>query len=773
MFGTRPAGILRHLEQTGLGVADATTDADLLGRFAASRDQAAFATLVRRHGPMVLSVCQRVTNHPQDAEDAFQAAFLVLARKAGALRSPGLLGNWLYGVAVRIAQRARRSAGRRRGREVPIVDVPGPVTSDPAADLGPILHEELARLPAHYRDAILLCDLRGESRADAARALGIPAGTLSSRLAGGRKRLAARLTQRGITLSVPALSATLATDRASAAVSEALVSKTCELVANWTTGALIPEPVLQLTQGGFPMRQTFLLGAVTAALATVGVVLISHAAGPPEVAAPPRLAGTPTEARAEALAAGPLPKTNEPATGFTTTPRLRQAIDLPVPEVAQVFWAPDGKGIAVRGEFWTADGRGGRESQANRVVIVQDAFERNPQVGIIDLPKSGTLVGFGPNGKTIITDEREYQLVSGHHRLQFWGLTAGQAVPGGPGPGAIPAPGGPGPGGRVGPGGPGGMPGPGAAPDPSWSITRTVNLDSDRTHGYVFAPDGKTFMTVATEGGPRTSVQKSVAVRVVDATTGETLRTPLTLDGEYKAYALSPTGSRFAAIDAATDRLSVWDVSKGEKISAYDLPQGPPELGLHHTLPVMSFSPDSRRLVVFRSSAPTVVLDTDRGEPLATLKGAELWSGIGRFTADGRLLALSGSQLVEVNRQQPGIGGQQQGFGVGPAGGRGAGGVAKKGNNPGLGGGGQQFPGGGPPGAGGGGQFGPLGTRGFRNEYGIGIWEVSTGKQLRGWDVSASIAVHPTRPVVAILEPNGGQIRLGLWDFAATGSAKK
>jgi RNA polymerase sigma factor (sigma-70 family) len=148
MTGTRPAEILRQLEQAGLP-AHGLADRELLLRFANHRDQAAFEVLVRRHGPMVLHVCRRVTGHPHDAEDAFQAAFLVLARKAGSIRTPDLLGNWLYGVAVRVAQKARRSAARRRAREVQVVDIPdAAVPPDSPADIGPVLHEELATLPA-------------------------------------------------------------------------------------------------------------------------------------------------------------------------------------------------------------------------------------------------------------------------------------------------------------------------------------------------------------------------------------------------------------------------------------------------------------------------------------------------------------------------------------------------------------------------------------------------------------------------------------------------
>src|SRR5687768_972963 len=156
MNAARPATILRQLERSD---GAPSTDADLLARFVATKDADAFTELVRRHGPCVLGVCRRVTGQAQDAEDAFQATFLVLAKKAARLRTPELLGNYLYGIAFRVAMRAKRSAARRRAREVPVPALPDPpAPSAPPAmpELLPILDEELAALPAYYREAIVL-----------------------------------------------------------------------------------------------------------------------------------------------------------------------------------------------------------------------------------------------------------------------------------------------------------------------------------------------------------------------------------------------------------------------------------------------------------------------------------------------------------------------------------------------------------------------------------------------------------------------------------------
>jgi RNA polymerase sigma factor (sigma-70 family) len=177
------------------------TDADLLGRFLATRDEHAFARLVRRHGPTVLGVCRRVTGDHHLAEDAFQAAFVVLAARAGSVRPRAALPAWLYAVAYRTALRARTVSDRRRRREAPVETLPDPasVTIDPveAADVAAVLDEAIARLPEHLRVAVVFCELEGRSRQEAAGHLGIPEGTLSSRLAAARKALAARLRQRG------------------------------------------------------------------------------------------------------------------------------------------------------------------------------------------------------------------------------------------------------------------------------------------------------------------------------------------------------------------------------------------------------------------------------------------------------------------------------------------------------------------------------------------------------------------------------------------------
>jgi RNA polymerase sigma factor (sigma-70 family) len=198
---------------------DPAPDRDLLRAFLAERSEPAFAELVRRHGPMVLGVCRRVLGNPHDADDAFQAAFLVLARKARSVAQPDRLPGWLHAVAVRTATEVRRMRDRRRqreqasGRREPAEDVhsrPAHAGRSPEqSELAALLDEELARLPEHYRLAVVLCELEGRPRKESATRLGIPEGTLSSRLAKAKRLLADRLTKRGVTATAATVAAVL------------------------------------------------------------------------------------------------------------------------------------------------------------------------------------------------------------------------------------------------------------------------------------------------------------------------------------------------------------------------------------------------------------------------------------------------------------------------------------------------------------------------------------------------------------------------------------
>jgi RNA polymerase sigma factor (sigma-70 family) len=211
-MATGQLDLLQHLRRVVLPRdGGGRTDGDLLGDYLDQRDEAAFAALVRRHGPMVLAVCHRVLGNAHDAEDAFQASFLVLARRAASLGNREKVGNWLYGVAYRTALEARARTARRRCREKQGGDmiVRKAVRAESLVELRAALDEELSRLPEMYRTAIVLCELEGKTVKEAARQLGLPQGTLASRLSRGRVMLAGRLSRRGLALGGAALAAAL------------------------------------------------------------------------------------------------------------------------------------------------------------------------------------------------------------------------------------------------------------------------------------------------------------------------------------------------------------------------------------------------------------------------------------------------------------------------------------------------------------------------------------------------------------------------------------
>jgi RNA polymerase sigma factor (sigma-70 family) len=214
------------------------TDGQLLKDYVRSRDEAALAVLVQRHGPMVWGVCYRVLGNYHDAEDAFQATFLVLVRRAASIASPELLANWLYGVAHQTALKARANTIKRKVREKQVTDMPEPAAADHDLwnDLQPLLDQELSRLPEIHRAVIVLCDLQGKTRKEAARHLGLSEGTVGSRLARARGTLAKRLSGRGITLSSGALAAVLAQNAASAGAPSLAIANAIKAASLYGTG---------------------------------------------------------------------------------------------------------------------------------------------------------------------------------------------------------------------------------------------------------------------------------------------------------------------------------------------------------------------------------------------------------------------------------------------------------------------------------------------------------------------------------------------------------
>jgi RNA polymerase sigma factor (sigma-70 family) len=273
--------VLRSLRRAALqGETDGMTDRQLLERFLATREEAAFEALVRRHGPMILGVCRRVLDHQQDAEDACQATFLVLASKASSILQRETLANWLYGVAYRTAQKALVAAARRRLKEKQMAR-PEAFNDARWEDLRPLLDQELNSLPDKYREPLILCDLQGMTRKAAADQLGWSEGTVSGRLSRARELLAKRLVRHGVIFSAAAVATALSSTAASACVSSPLVSSTVHaatcIAAGQAVSGVVSAPVAALTKGVLKAMLISKLKTVSAVLIAVGLLAIGAA----------------------------------------------------------------------------------------------------------------------------------------------------------------------------------------------------------------------------------------------------------------------------------------------------------------------------------------------------------------------------------------------------------------------------------------------------------------------------------------------------------------
>ena len=260
------------------------SDEELLGRFFRAREEAAFGALLARHGPLVYGVCRRILRNASDAEDAFQATFLVLVRKGATLQQPGRLASWLYGVAHRTARKAlakaaRRSESERQAREMPSQSEMSDMTFD---NLRSLLDEEIAQLPEKYSLPLVLCYLEGKTNAQAAAQLGWPEGSMSRRLSRARELLRSRLAKRGLTLSAalvaaafarPALASVPADLFASTVYASTLVADGVAVkdVVSPATAALVDD----VLKGMAAATRMFVTGIVAAATLAIVIPVIA------------------------------------------------------------------------------------------------------------------------------------------------------------------------------------------------------------------------------------------------------------------------------------------------------------------------------------------------------------------------------------------------------------------------------------------------------------------------------------------------------------------
>ncbi len=615
---------------------DNLSDRELLECFIRQRDEAAFTALLRRHGPMVMRVCRRVLHDWHAAEDAFQATFLVLARKASSIRRREGVGGWLHGVAYRLALKALRQTRKPLPEPAAATAPPDPLDQLTLREAQTVLDEELHKLPAKYREPLLLCYLEAKTRDEAARQLNWPLGTLKSRVERGRELLRVGLERRGLTLSAMLTAAALTPRPTPAALSAEALRQTAQAALRFAAGparaaaGLSPEAVA-LAKGAFPML-TFTplrwIAVTLVALALVGpglgLVLYKTPATPQAAPAPMEPPSHAARPPAQDVHGDPLPPDSLARLG---TMRWRQE-----DEVSFLDYLPDGRHLLTRGlngRFHLWDRRTGQ--------IVRDfGNSHQPEKGRKGAPgKSGSTMMQGaegtgpaalwaaaaalaPDGQTVAAAEPDgmvtlWEVATGKER-RHWKA-----------------------------GGSAGL------------LNLVADLGNNQVTVLVFSPDGKRLAARSGDG----------TLRVWNVTDGREIRkmggggllgglnTALSA-GFKKALAFSPDGKVLTAVESGIGLVTAkaglsltidrWEVATGKKV-------GPP--GKFTDVPLFgSFSPDGKLLAIATAQKAVALWDLSTNREVRRIKlgGALLeFASQLTFSPDGRRLAIkAGSQPIGI-----------------------------------------------------------------------------------------------------------------------------
>ncbi|WP_171473777.1 sigma-70 family RNA polymerase sigma factor [Frigoriglobus tundricola] len=621
----------------------AESDRRLVERVLATRDESALLTIVLRHGAMVYHVCRRVLRHPQDAEDAFQATFLVLAQELHTVRKRNSLAGWLHGVALRVSRKARARAAARQRREAGAAR-PEAVSPDDLTwgEVRSALDDELSRLPDRLRLPLVLCYLEGRTQDEAADQLGWSKSTLRRRLEQARGALGSRLKGRGIAWSA-ALPAVMASDSLAATATpptcvDSTVAAALAVVNGKPLALAASAEVTVLTEGVLITMSVTRIGVVAGAL--IVLTLATAAVGGHFFAAPAAQAEVQPE-DGPALPVGSFPMPERASARAEEPKRAEKPEPLTLKghtgEVWSVCFSPDGKriltggGALPRGGAGVAGGAGGDPPGPGEVKV----WDAENGTEILALKgHTGMVHGvcFSPDGKRIATagafeDEtvRVWDAEKGHELFTLKGQTQSTGSvcfrPDGKRIATI-----------------------SLEHVKVWDAGKgqellTLKADVRPTGSVCFSPNGRRIASVY----PWSRFGRSVPaeIKVWDAEKGQELLALKGHTGEVLSVCFSPDGKRLASAGLEDQTVRVWDAEKGEELLALK----------GHSGPVSSacFSPDGKRIITASWDQTVKVWDAVKGRELLTLKGH---TGLVRsvcFSPDGkRLASASGDKTVNV-----------------------------------------------------------------------------------------------------------------------------